>query len=91
MLYVRALAAPFTINTLPEKTLLAFGDHGAAGDFMPTDGGNAEEVVARFAEAGVDIDALATRLLTEGADSFVKSWDELIDNIAQKSRALKAA
>jgi transaldolase len=91
VLYVRALAAPLTVNTLPEKTLLAFGDRGVVGDFLPADGGNAEEVVARFAEAGVEIDALAARLLAEGADSFVESWDELIDNIAQKGRALKAA
>jgi Transaldolase. len=80
-----------TVNTLPEKTLLAFGDHGVVGDFLPTDGGNAEDVIARFIGAGVDMDGLAARLLSEGADSFVKSWDELIENIAQKTRALKAA
>jgi transaldolase len=91
VLYVRALAAPFTVNTLPEKTLHAFGDHGVVGDFLPTDGGNAERVIARFGALGVDMDALAARLLTEGADSFVASWDELIDNIAQKAGALKAA
>jgi transaldolase len=91
ILYVRALAAPFTVNTLPEKTLLAFGDHGVVGDFLPTDGGNAERVIARFAAAGVDIDALAARLQQEGADSFVASWDELIENIGQKTSALTAA
>jgi transaldolase len=91
VLYVRALAAPFTVNTMPEKTLLAFGDHGEITDFLPTDGGNAEEVIARFAAAGVDLDALALRLQQEGAESFDKSWDELIENIAQKSRALTAA
>jgi len=91
VLYVRALAAPMTVNTLPEKTLLAFGDHGVVGDVLPTDGGNAEDVIARFIGAGVDMDGLAARLLSEGADSFVKSWDELIENIAQKTRALKAA
>jgi transaldolase len=91
VLYVRALAAPFTVNTLPEKTLLAFGDHGVVGDFLPTDGGNAEEVVARFVAAGVDVDALAARLQQEGADAFVASWDELIENIGHKTSALTAA
>src|ERR1700757_1902973 len=80
VLYVRALAAPFTVNTLPEKTLLAFGAHGVVGDFLPTDGGNAEEVVARFVAAGVEVDALAGRLQQEGTDAFVASWDELIEN-----------
>jgi transaldolase len=87
VLYVRALAAPFTVNTLPEKTLLAFGDHGEVGDFLPSDGGDAEDVIARFAAAGVDVDALAARLQQEGADSFVASWDELIENIGHKAGA----
>jgi transaldolase len=91
VLYVRALAAPFTVNTLPEKTLLAFGDHGVVGDFLPSDGGNVEEVVARFVEAGVDVDSLAARLQQEGADAFVASWDELIENIGHKTSALTAA
>jgi transaldolase len=91
VLYVRALAAPFTVNTLPEKTLLAFGDHGVVGDFLPTDGGNAEEVVSRFVAAGVDVDSLAARLQQEGADAFVASWDELIETIGHKTHALTAA
>jgi len=91
VLYVRALAAPFTVNTMPEKTLLAFGDHGMVDDFLPLDGGNAEQVIARFAAAGVDVDALAARLQKEAADSFVKSWDELIENIGQKTSSLMAA
>jgi transaldolase len=91
VLYVRALAAPFTVNTLPETTLLAFGDHGVVGDFLPTDGRNAEEVVSRFVEAGVDVDALAGRLQQEGADVFVASWDELLENIGHKTRALTAS
>jgi len=91
VLYVRALAAPFTVNTMPEKTLLAFGDHGEIKDFLPTDGGNAEDVIDRFAAAGVDLDALALRLQEEGADAFDTSWDELIENIAQKAQALTAA
>src|SRR6266496_1260336 len=91
VLYVRALAAPFTVNTMPEKTLLAFGDHGMVTEFLPADGGNAEDVIQRFAAAGVDVDALAARLQTEAAESFVKSWDELLENIGQKSNALMAA
>ena len=80
VLYVRALAAPFTINTMPEKTLLAFGDHGEVTDFLPADGGDAEEVAARFTAGGADLDALAARLQSEGADAFVTSWDELLDD-----------
>ena len=91
VLYVRALAAPLTVNTMPEKTLLAFGDHGMVEDFLPPDGGNAEQVIARFAAADVDVDALAARLQKEAADSFVKSWDELIENIGQKTSSLMAA
>src|SRR6266540_2539912 len=91
VLYVRALAAPFTVNTMPEKTLLAFGDHGMVTEFLPADSGNAEDVIQRFAAAGVDVDALAARLQSEAADSFVKSWDELLENIGQKSNALMAA
>ncbi len=91
VLYVRALAAPLTVNTMPEKTLLAFGDHGMVDEFLPADGGNAEQVISRFVAAGVDDDALAARLQKEAADSFVKSWDELIENIGQKSSSLMAA
>jgi transaldolase len=90
ILYVHALAAPYTVNTLPEKTLLAFGDHGIVDDFLPADGGDAEHVVARFAAVGVDLDGLAARLQQEGADAFVESWDELIENIGQKISALTA-
>jgi transaldolase len=88
VLYVRALAAPFTVNTMPEKTLLAFGDHGMVTDFLPVDGGNAEQVIARFTAAGVDVDALAARLQREAADAFVTSWDELIETIGRKAGAL---
>lgn len=91
VLYVRALAAPFTINTMPEKTLLAFGDHGEVTEFLPRDGGNADEVITRFQNAGVDMGALGSRLQTEAADSFVKSWNELIGTITEKSRALTTA
>jgi transaldolase len=87
-LYVEALAAPDTIDTMPEKTLLAFAAGGKAGSVMATDGGDAERVLGSFAKAGVDVDALAARLQTEGAESFVKSWTELMKRIAVKSAAL---
>jgi len=91
MLYVKALAAPFTINTMPESTLKAFGDHGEVGDMLAPDGGDCEAVLASFAEAGVDIDALAVRLQNEGAKSFVKSWDDLMACIDSKSAAIRKA
>jgi transaldolase len=91
VLYAKALAAPFTVNTMPEQTLKALADHGELGDILPADGGDCEEVLAEFAKAGVDIDALATRLQDEGAASFDKSWDELMAVIASKSAALEKA
>jgi transaldolase len=87
-LYVEALAAPDTIDTMPEKTLLAFAAGGSVNAAMSKDGGDAEQVLARFAEAGIDVGALATRLQLEGAESFVKSWSELMKRIADKSAAL---
>lgn len=90
ILYVKALAAPFTIDTIPEETLKAFADHGKVGPLLPADGGDCEEVLAEFA-AGIDIDALAARLQDEGARSFVKSWNELMASIASKGEALKDA
>ena len=87
-LYVEALAAPDTIDTMPEKTLLAFAAHGQVKSVMPTDGGDAEDVLARFAGAGIDVDALARQLQAEGAQSFAKSWNELMHSIADKSAAL---
>lgn len=89
-LYVEALAAPMTVNTMPEKTLLAFGDHGEVGDPLPADGGDAEEVLDEFAAAGVDVDALAAQLQSEGAESFVGSWRELLDSLEGKRKALAA-
>ncbi len=88
VLYIAGLAAPLTINTMPEGTLKAFADHGEIGPTLSADGGDCEMVLAKFAEAGVDIDALASRLQDEGAASFVKSWNELIEVIASKSTAL---
>jgi len=91
VLYVKALAAPFTVNTIPEATLNAFGDHGDIGAIIPPDGGDCESVVAAHAQAGIDVDALAARLQDEGAKSFVKSWQELLGVIASKSATLAKA
>jgi transaldolase len=91
VLYIKALAAPFTVNTMPEGTLKALADHGELGATLPADGGNCEEVIAKFAQAGVDVDALGAQLQDEGAKSFVKSWNDLLDVIASKSDALKKA
>ena len=77
VLYVKALAAPFTVNTMPEGTLKALADHGEIGTILPADGGDCEEVLAQFAKAGIDVDALAAQLQDEGAKSFVKSWNDL--------------
>jgi transaldolase len=90
-LYVKALAAPFTVNTMPEGTLKAFGDHGAIADILAPDGGDCESVLAEFAKAGVDIDALAKRLQDEGAASFVKSWNDLMSCIESKSAVVRKA
>jgi transaldolase len=91
ILYVKALAAPFTVNTMPEGTLKALADHGQLGESLPADGGDCEEVLARFAKAGIDVDALAAQLQDEGAKSFVKSWNELLAVIASKSADLAKA
>ena len=90
VLYITALGAPDTINTIPEATLLAFADHGAPGELLPFDGGDAEKVIAAFAKAGVDDDKLAADLQREGAESFVTSWKDLLDRIRSKHTALKA-
>jgi transaldolase len=91
VLYIEALAAPFTVNTMPEGTLKALADHGELGTILPADGGDCEEALAEFAKAGVDVDALATQLQDEGAKSFVKSWNELMAVITSKSAVLKKA
>jgi transaldolase len=89
-LYIDAFAAPDTINTMPEKTLLAFADHGNAGDPLPADGGDAEEVFKAHQEAGIDTDELALRLQKEGAEAFVKSWTDLLETIKSESARLAA-
>lgn len=87
-LYLDALAAPDTINTIPEKTLLAFADHGQAKTILPPDGGDAEALLAEFVRAGIDHAAFAIELQREGALSFEKSWNNLMDCIASKSATL---
>jgi len=89
ILYVKALAAPFTINTMPEATLKALANHKELGSILPADGGDCEEVLSRFAEAGINVGTLASQLQQEGAKSFVKSWNELLTEIASKSIVLK--
>jgi transaldolase len=91
VLYIKALAAPFTVNTMPEATLKALADHGELGTILPADGGDCEEVLALFAKAGIDVDSLAAQLQDEGAKSFVNSWNELMAVIGAKSTALKTA
>ena len=91
VLYVKNLAAPFTVNTMPEGTLKALADHGEVGATLPADGGNAEEELARFVKAKIDVDALSRQLQDEGAKSFVKSWNDLMDVIGSKSAVLKRA
>jgi transaldolase len=90
-LYVKALAAPFTVNTMPESTLKAFADHGEASEILAPDGGDCERVLGAFAEAGIDIDMLAAELQNEGAVSFVKSWNDLMACIASKASIMRKA
>jgi transaldolase len=89
-LYIEALAAPFTVNTMPDKTLLAFAEHGTVGDPLPADGGDAEQVLEKFVRAGIDIDALAARLQREGANTFDQSWRDLLTSIESERERLAA-
>jgi transaldolase len=91
VLYIEALAAPFTVNTIPEATLKAVADHGKVGAPMRADGGDCETVLAQFAKAGIDVNALAAQLQDEGAKSFTKSWNELMAVITSKTEALREA
>ncbi len=89
ILYIKALAAPFTVNTMPEETLKALAQHTDLATILPADGGDCEELLGRFAKSGIDVDSLAAQLQEEGAKSFVKSWNDLMSVIASKSAALK--
>jgi transaldolase len=91
VLYVKALAAPFTVNTMPEATVKALADHGSVGPTLPADGGDSDKELARFSAAGIDIRALAAKLQDEGAKSFDSSWDDLMNVIKSKSAQLKRA
>ena len=90
-LYVKALAAPFTINTMPEATLKAFADHGEVGEVLAPDGGDCEKVLASFVKAGINVDALAAQLQNDGAETFVKSWNDLITSVESKSAVMRKA
>ncbi|HTV52578.1 MAG TPA: transaldolase [Steroidobacteraceae bacterium] len=91
ILYVKALVAPLTVNTVPEGTLKAFADHGEVADVIPSDGGDCDRVLAEFERAGIDLAALAARLQDEGAASFVKSWEDLLKVVSSKGAALAKA
>jgi transaldolase len=90
-LYIEALAAPQTVNTMPEPTLLAFADHGKVAGVMPKDGGDAEAVIAEFRKAGIDDAALAADLQRDGGKSFDKSWNDLMSVLVTKGTRLKRA
>jgi transaldolase len=91
VLYIKALAAPFTVNTMPEGTLKALADHGELSEIMSADGGDCEAVLDQFAKAGVNVDTLAAQLQEEGAKSFVNSWNDLMGVIAAKCAAIQKA
>jgi transaldolase len=91
VLYVKALAAPFTVNTMPEATLKALANHKELGSILPADGGDCEEVLSQFANAGINVGAVAAQLQDEGAKSFVKSWNDLMSVIELKKTLVKAA
>jgi transaldolase len=89
-LYVHQLGAPFTVNTVPEGTLLAFYDHGHAGTAIPADGGDSAATIAAFEKAGIDATALAATLQSSAADSFVEAWNDLMAHIDAQTAALAA-
>lgn len=91
VLYIDALAAPNTINTIPEKTLLAFGEHGKLTGTLPRNGGACEAILADFRKVGIDLDKLAADLQSQGAKSFDESWKKLLDAIETKGKALQSA
>jgi transaldolase len=86
-LYIEGFASPFTVNTMPEPTLHAFADHGEVGELVPADGGDCDQMLAKFGDAGIDVDALAKQLQEEGKDAFAKSWDEMLKTIESQAGA----
>jgi transaldolase len=90
-LYVSGLVTPFTVNTMPFKTIQAFADHGVVGAALPTDGGDSDATLAAFAAAGVDVAALAAKLQSDGAAAFVKSWEQLLGVVDTKTAAVATA
>jgi transaldolase len=84
VLYIEGLAAPFTVNTMPEKTLAAFADHGEVGELLSPDGGDADETLAAFNEAGIDTDALAVKLQRDGAETFAGSWRDMLETLVKQ-------
>lgn len=91
VLYIDGFAAPHTVNTMPEATLLAFADHGSADRLMPVDGGDSQQQLRAFRDAGIDVVGLGQKLQDDGADAFVKSWEQLLERITAKSATLAAA
>jgi transaldolase len=91
VLYIKELAAPLTVNTMPEKTLKAFAEHGEVTGILPPDAGDSDAVLTQFAAVGVEVESLARKLQDEGAASFIKSWNELMAVIESKSSALQKA
>ena len=91
VLYIKALAAPFTVNTMPESTLKALADHGEISEIMSADGGDCEAALDQFVKDGIDVDALGVNLQEEGAKSFVASWNDLMNVIASKCAAMQKA
>ena len=88
-LYVKALASPNTVNTMPEGTLLKFGEHGTLGRILSSGGGEADVLILKMSRLGIDMDALAAQLQKEGAESFVKSWNDLMGVLANKAQSFK--
>ena len=91
ILYIEGFASPFTVNTMPEPTLHAFADHGEVGELVPADGGDCDQVLAEFGDAGIDVDALAKRLQEEGKEAFAKSWDEMLKTIESQVGATRVS
>jgi transaldolase len=84
VLYIEGLTSPFTVSTMPEKTLAAFADHGEVGELLSPDGDDADEILAAFNEAGIDTDALAVKLQRDGAEAFSKSWRDMLETLSKQ-------